>query len=842
VDRHRQLAITVPILLIGLGLRLVGLTRGDGEPLPSGKDSVAAEVPFYHFHPDERTLIRAGLELTNPLQPQVTAYGTLPMYLARGAVALSWLASGAPTDFESAASRRAAVYGARILAVLISCLTLWLTWRLGLRVFPRSTTVLAVFLLAVCPMALQQAHFFTVDGVFTLLVLASLSAGLSALESRSRRHYALAGMLIGATAAVRLNGVVTGVVLGSAHLLWGLGSAKAGWAVVVRRRLAEPSLWVAGAAGALVLLGLQPYLMTVPELLARASNTDDFAYSVAVARGEILRPWSLVDVHTVPYLHFWRQLLPLGTGWPLTVTGALGCAYAAWKRGRSQLVMLAWLGVYFALVGGLHTKHVRYLFPMLPLLCLLAADIPRACWHRSGRGGRLAGGLAAGLVAVYTGVYGLAFARIYVQEDSRLVAARWLRDNVSADAVIGVEGGGFSMRPLLDLGSHRQRTFNTGSVFATRGYLGCEAARRYMRDRLEEMEYIAIVDVNRYQQYVAAPEVYPAAAAMYERLTHGRLGFDLVQRFRVYPSFMGWTFRDDGAEPSFTGYDHPTVLILKRTADFEASWEQWQGELRGNALCADMALERAAEAMRRSDWQRALEQLQQARQAFPDLQLVFLLEAEVRGILGQTDRQGAALQEYSRGYNDDARSAYLLPWASAMTLTGLGLEDLAVRVLGFGVREKQVFKPDQLRPMANSYVSVANLLAERGKSGMTERVYVLSTEIWPEVDVCNALAGLALADERHSDAVRWWRTSLELDEAQLEVHRQAGKAAAVQGDVDGALFHLSRAVELDHSLSDEKRAADYHALADLALRTGRGEMASELRTRAAPWSRTDGRR
>jgi len=537
---HRgQLAfpILLTILIIGLSLRLAGLTRGNGQPVPSGQADAAAEVPFYHFHPDERTLIRAGLELTNPLQPTVTAYGMLPMYLARGVAGLSWMVSGAPTDFQSAASRRAAVYGVRILAVLLSGLTLCLTWHLGRRIFAGDATTLAVFLLAVCPMAVQQAHFFTVDGLFTVLALASLSAGLAALESGSRRQYALAGALIGAMSAVRLNGIATGVVLVSAHLVWGLGPAVSGW-TGARRRLADPNLWVAGAVCLFVLLTLQPYLVTAPELLQRFSNTDDFAYSVAVARGEILRPWSLIDVDTVPYLHFWRHLLPLGAGWPLTLASGLGCAYAAWKRGRAQLVLLAWLALYFALVGGLHTKHVRYLFPMLPLLCLLAADVLRACWRRHARGGRLAGGLAAVLIAAYTALYGVAFARIYVQEDSRLVAARWLRDNAPASSVIGVEGGGFSMTTLLAPGPPRQRSFNTSSVFSTRGYLGCEAARLYLRDRLDGMDYIAIEDVNRYQQYLAAPHLYPVAASMYERLAQGRLGFELVQRFKVYPSLM----------------------------------------------------------------------------------------------------------------------------------------------------------------------------------------------------------------------------------------------------------------------------------------------------------------
>ena len=114
------------------------------------------------------------------------------------------------------------------------------------------------------------------------------------------------------------------------------------------------------------LLVLEPYLLTAPEVLQRNDFSDDFGYSVQVARGEILRPWSLADMHTVPFLHYWTQLWPQAVGIPLTVLFALGLAYALWRREWRGLVLVCWCGLYFLTIGGLHTKHVRYLLPLLP--------------------------------------------------------------------------------------------------------------------------------------------------------------------------------------------------------------------------------------------------------------------------------------------------------------------------------------------------------------------------------------------------------------------------------------------------------------------------------------------
>jgi hypothetical protein len=71
--------------------------------------------------------------------------------------------------------------------------------------------------------------------------------------------------------------------------------------------------------------------------------------------------------------------------------------------------------------------------------------------------------------------------------------------------------------------------------------------------------YIALVDVNRAQQFAAVPDLTPTATAFYQRLLAGELGYRVMARFKTYPSLLGITFRDDAAEPSFIGYDHPAV-------------------------------------------------------------------------------------------------------------------------------------------------------------------------------------------------------------------------------------------------------------------------------------------
>jgi hypothetical protein len=86
------------VLLFSLGfyVRFTGLTRGSADVAPTATQQQGLQTPFYRFHPDEKTLLRAALQLDNPLQPPLTAYGMLPLYVLRTTVELTTFCFGGP--------------------------------------------------------------------------------------------------------------------------------------------------------------------------------------------------------------------------------------------------------------------------------------------------------------------------------------------------------------------------------------------------------------------------------------------------------------------------------------------------------------------------------------------------------------------------------------------------------------------------------------------------------------------------------------------------------------------------------------------------------------------------
>jgi len=110
-------------------------------------------------------------------------------------------------------------------------------------------------------------------------------------------------------------------------------------------------------------------------------------------------------------------------------------------------------------------------------------------------------------------------------------------------------------------------------------------------DTLSGSDYIIIPTNHQYAQITRLPERYPLTTLYYRELMgcptdeeiikcyreaqpgqfQGRLGFELVQVFESYPTLGPLVINDQAAEEAFTFYDHPKVLIFKKTDAFRSA-------------------------------------------------------------------------------------------------------------------------------------------------------------------------------------------------------------------------------------------------------------------------------
>ena len=110
-------------------------------------------------------------------------------------------------------------------------------------------------------------------------------------------------------------------------------------------------------------------------------------------------------------------------------------------------------------------------------------------------------------------------------------------------------------------------------------------------DTLSAADYIIIPTNHQYAQITRLPERYPLTTLYYRELLgcpadeniiqcyreaqpgqyEGGLGFELVAVFESYPTLGPLVISDQTAEEAFTFYDHPKVLIFKKTDAFRSA-------------------------------------------------------------------------------------------------------------------------------------------------------------------------------------------------------------------------------------------------------------------------------
>ena len=799
-------------MVAGCVLRFAGLTRGSSDFVLPEQARRGETTAFYYFHPDEQLVIGAALQPLDLLNPPFTVYGLLPVYLLRGVLKTAAFTLGREElAFSSPESIRQIYYIARTLAVLLSCATLWLVWTTGKRYFTPSAAGLGLTFVAFAPGAIQQAHFFIVDGMFLLLSVAAIYATLRAVEAGDRIWYIAAGVLIGATAAVRLNGLSLGLVLLAGHLLkeWTEGETRS-W-IRVGRSLTRPHLWMAGGAALGILLLVEPFLVTSPARLLRAESVMDFGHAMAIVRGEILQTWVLTDLHSTPYLDQWFDLWPLVSGWPLTWIFLFGAGYVLWNRDLYRGLMLIWCMVYFLPIGGLQAKAVRYVIPLLPFLSLFAGALCTSCWRWAAPvKWRWIARAALGLLVLHAIIYGLAFTRIYTVEDSRLQAGRWMEQNVPAGSKVGLEGGGFSMTAMVSGEEYGSVRLNITRVFYAAPYMLCRTQAEWLGERLAHMDYFVNIDINRAAQFTAVPDLFPAVADFYRQMQDDRLGFRRIQRFKNYPDFLGITFDDDGAEPSYLGYDHPAVAVFKRKEDANQKIERWIQNVDADPHCADRSLQEAAAALQKDDLELAQQLTDAAMSAYPFSKLTHFLKAEIYQRQGESKLAEAALRNYKpegaqglTAYVDNAGTIPDIPGATALSLAELGLPDMALQVLREGMETARSYPPE-IASAYYSYLDVASHFAKKDQLDRMEQVLNMTIQLHRNEETYNILAMLAYQRGESARAMKMWANSLAINDGQAGIHAEMGKVALQElEDYEQALYHLERAVEIDANLGAE---------------------------------------
>jgi 4-amino-4-deoxy-L-arabinose transferase-like glycosyltransferase len=346
------------LLLAALGLRLWGI--GEGLPFVYNIDEAG------HFVPKAVQMFEPG----HGLNPGYFVNPPALTYVLHGVLA-GWFGGGHGVLREYRLHPDNVFLLSRVVVAVLGSGAVWLLYLLAARLFDRRVALLAAAIQAVAFLPVFYGHLALNDAATLLPLTLSLLGSAGVLRHTRqgtphrggqaggrRRDYAIAGFGLGLACASKYTAGMAILPLAAA-VAWGYleGPAPAG-----RRTLV--GLAIAGGCALGAFLLANPYALLDfarfrSELIHQSSLSGE-------AQGKLGAP----KQGGVLY-YLWA--LTWGLGW-IPALAALGGAIAVWWRDARAAWLLVPAPILFLAFMGLQDRYFgRWLLPIFPILCVLAA-------------------------------------------------------------------------------------------------------------------------------------------------------------------------------------------------------------------------------------------------------------------------------------------------------------------------------------------------------------------------------------------------------------------------------------------------------------------------------------
>jgi hypothetical protein len=297
-----------------------------------------------------------------------------------------------------------------------------------------------------------------------------------------------------------------------------------------------------------------------------------------MAGGDI--PPGVYWVNQPPFIFHWSNMIwwQMGLGWFLAAwLGLLAVGWHSLKRlSVSSLPWLCWTLFWFTFSACGYAKAGRYLSLIYPFFAIAGAflivEVSRLIRRHlivDGLSKVHATGVAAvpaALLLLSALLWAVAITNIYRRPHTRIAASRWIYQNIPCGTTIATEhwDDGLPLR-----------------VDGKDGYGGCykgvelenyhwddSKKLNSLLDKIRAADYITISSNRLYGSIPRMPRRFPFTSEYYRMLFSGELGFSLEKIFSSYPTLGPLTFNDDAREELILNYDHPKVLIFKKSSNF----------------------------------------------------------------------------------------------------------------------------------------------------------------------------------------------------------------------------------------------------------------------------------
>jgi 4-amino-4-deoxy-L-arabinose transferase-like glycosyltransferase len=439
---------------------------------------------------DEPQIVDRAVQMmkTGSLNPKgFFDYPSLYLYIQMAVACVRFLAGAMTGEFKSLNAARPEdfyLWGRAVTATL-GTLTVFLLYRIGLRWGTRYA-LLASALLAVAPLHVRESHYVLTDVPLTFFVALTFLLSLAAHEKPTALAFAKAGAAAGLAAAIKYPGALA-ITLPLVCV----------WMTPDTRPSRLTGALSAIAAAAFLFLLAAPYtVLDLPGFL------DGYAkLATAYSDGRLSEPAWLT------YLKHLR----INLRWPAVLLIAAGLVLAMVRsvRGPGRVrwtLAIAFPIVYFWFISRQTLIFGRYVLPIVPFLCLLAAVavvagvslLRRFAIPRAVRTALIAGLTVAALLPPL--MRSIGFVKMIGHQATVELAYNWIQHNLPKGAKIVVETRGVHVPP----------GYNSTNLSQLR-------QREFAEYRSSGVEYL-IASSDAFGRYMEAPQNAPREYEQYMRI------------------------------------------------------------------------------------------------------------------------------------------------------------------------------------------------------------------------------------------------------------------------------------------------------------------------------------
>ncbi|MBP9690457.1 glycosyltransferase family 39 protein [Candidatus Woesebacteria bacterium] len=548
----------------------------------------------FHFHPDERMLIMVTekIEFFSNLNPDFFNYGSLPIYILAGIAQL--LDSVFKTHFDS---YDGLLILGRLVSTFMDLVTIVVLFRIAELMFKsKSVALWSAFLYAVAFFPIQNSHFFIVDTFLNLFatILIFLILRYRTEHIPKLKYIGLIGIVFAACLTSKVTALLfTPIILLAIILphptrenlfqrIWSAIRQSIPFYSKDVFMLSNPFLQVVIRLSILSLSSLTFAFLFMPYAFLNSEKfLREILLQMQMNNNPYIFPYTLQYVGTTPYLYYLKNIFLWGLGPIISVFALIGILIVIFQGIRQivsyklpatsyQLLFALFYLLFFIVMGRSSVKFMRYMLLMYPFFAIMAGyavtNILRLIEEAFENKPRY-----FTLYALFFGMlpllWTLMFLSIYTRESTRIQATEWINRNIEAGKTLAVEHWDDRV-PIFDPGIYQYEELTIYDI--------PDNAYKWdiLNEKLARSDYIVIASnrlytpLQRLQDCDDHGRCYPMTKIYYEKLFSGELGFKKVAEFTAYPQLSIFNYQlsiiDDGADESFTVYDHPKIMIFEK--------------------------------------------------------------------------------------------------------------------------------------------------------------------------------------------------------------------------------------------------------------------------------------